>query len=128
MPHARLPPLCFFLCADSTTMTAPNRRSFLQLLGLWAFNGVLLVTLLGLTLWAAGALYFMLPLKEIRGFSAAVYVICGTRPAYGNPTFVEGSDSSTRPVFSGARVDSDDSPFERRALGTRCRADGLGGN
>jgi hypothetical protein len=56
-------------------MTAPNRRSFLQLLGLWAFNGVLLVTLLGLTLWAAGALYFMLPLKEIRVFSAGVYVI-----------------------------------------------------
>jgi hypothetical protein len=56
-------------------MTAPNRRSFLQLLWLCASNGVLLVALLGLTLWAAGALYFMLPLQEIRGFSAAVYVI-----------------------------------------------------
>jgi len=51
---------------------------------------------------------------------------CRPRPAYGNPTFVEGNDSSPRPVLSGTRVDSDDSPFERRALGTRCRADGLG--
>jgi len=49
-------------------MTAPNRRSFLQLLGLWAFNGVLLVTLLGLTLWAAGALYFMLLLRRSADF------------------------------------------------------------
>jgi hypothetical protein len=74
-------------------MTAPNRRSFLQLLGLWGFNGVLLVTLLGLTLWAAGALYFMLPLKEIRGFSAAVYVIA-----------VLGLLMAIRPLWKGAIV------------------------
>src|SRR5271165_4049293 len=57
-----------------TTMTA-NRRSFLQHLLVWTSNGVLLVTLSGLTFLAVGALYFMLPLKEICGFSAAFYVI-----------------------------------------------------
>jgi len=72
-------------------MTAPNRRSFLQLLGLWVFNGVLLVTLLGLTLWAAGALYFVLPLKEIRALFAAVYVIA-----------VLGLLMAVRPLWKGA--------------------------
>jgi hypothetical protein len=72
-------------------MTAPNHRSFLQLLWLCASNGVPLVVLLGLTLWAAGALYFMLPLKEIRGFSAAVYVIV-----------VLGLLVAIRPLWKGA--------------------------
>ena len=56
-------------------MAAPNRRSFLQLLGCCVSCGLLLVILLGLTLWAAGALFFMLPFKEARGLSAAIYVI-----------------------------------------------------
>ncbi len=109
-------------------MTAPNRRSFLQLLGLWAFNGVLLVTLLGLTLWAAGALYFMLPLKEIRGFSAAVYVIAilsllmAIRPLWKGAIAVLG-------LFFGVLAWTlTIHPSKRRALGTRRRADGLGGN
>lgn len=42
-------------------MTGLNRRRFPRLVGLVFFNGVLLVTLLGLTLWAAGALFFMFP-------------------------------------------------------------------
>jgi hypothetical protein len=56
-------------------MAASNRHSFLQLLGRCVSYGLLLVILLGLTLWAAGALFFMLPFKEARGLSAAIYVI-----------------------------------------------------
>jgi hypothetical protein len=56
-------------------MIASNRRSFLQLLGLCVSYGLLLVILLALTLWAAGALYFTLPIKEVRGLFAAIYAI-----------------------------------------------------
>src|ERR1700757_4646049 len=106
-------------------MTAPNHRSFLQLLWLCASNGVLLVVLLGLTLWAAGALYFMLPLKEIRGFSAAVYVIVVLGLLVAIRPLWKGAIARTRPLLPGTRVDFNHSPYERRALGTRCRADGL---
>lgn len=56
-------------------MAGLNRRSFLQLLGLWVSYGLLLLVVLGLTLWAAGAVYFMFPLKEVRGLAAAIYAI-----------------------------------------------------
>ena len=64
-----------FLRPNSANMAAPNRRSFLQLLWCCVSYGLLLVFLLGLTLWAAGALFFMLPFKEARGLSAAIYAI-----------------------------------------------------
>jgi hypothetical protein len=64
-----------FLRPNSANMAAPNRRSFLQLLWCCVSYGLLLVILLGLTLWAAGALFFMLPFKEARGLSAAIYAI-----------------------------------------------------
>jgi hypothetical protein len=56
-------------------MTELNRRRFLRLVGLVFFNGVLLVTLLGLTLWAAGAFFFMFPFNEFRGLAAATYAV-----------------------------------------------------
>jgi hypothetical protein len=39
------------------------------------FNVALLVTLLSLTLWAAGALFFMLPLNGVGGLAAASYAL-----------------------------------------------------
>lgn len=45
------------------------------MLGLGVSYGLVLVVLLGLTLWAAGALYFMFPFTKVRGLSAAIYVI-----------------------------------------------------
>jgi uncharacterized protein DUF4105 len=72
-------------------MAEPNRRSFLQLLGLYISYGLLLIIFLGLTLWAAGALYFTLPFKEFRGLSAAIYLIV-----------VLGLLLAIRPLWKGA--------------------------
>ncbi|MBV8277462.1 MAG: DUF4105 domain-containing protein [Verrucomicrobia bacterium] len=72
-------------------MAEPNRRSLLQLVGLCVSCGLLLVVLLGLTLWAAGALYFTLPFKEARGLSAAIYLIA-----------VLGLLLTIRPLWKGA--------------------------
>jgi Domain of unknown function (DUF4105) len=64
-----------FLLARCLNMPGPSRRSFLQLLGLCIFDGLLLLIVLGFTLWAVGALYFMFPLIQFRGLAAAVYAI-----------------------------------------------------
>jgi hypothetical protein len=56
-------------------MTALHRRLVLRSLALYVCFGILLVILLGLTLWAAGALYFLLPLKEFRLPFAVIYAI-----------------------------------------------------
>jgi hypothetical protein len=76
-PAGRAGKTCYglFLRPNSANMAAPNRRSFLQLLWCCVSYGLLLVILLGLTILAAGALFFMLPFKEARGLSAAIYAI-----------------------------------------------------
>jgi hypothetical protein len=72
-------------------MARPNRRSFLQLLGLCIFYGLLLLIVLGFSLWAAGALYFMFPLGGYRGLAAAIYGIA-----------VIGVLLAIRPLWTGA--------------------------
>jgi hypothetical protein len=59
-------------------------------LAFYVSYGLLLVVLLGLTLWAAGALYFTFPF-EVRGLSAAIYVIA-----------VLGLLVAIRPLWKGA--------------------------
>jgi hypothetical protein len=54
-------------------VTLPHRLPFLRMVGRILFNVVLLVTLLSLTLWAVGALFFMLPFEGVRGLAAASY-------------------------------------------------------
>lgn len=56
-------------------MTSPQRPSFLRMAGQIFLSIVLLVTLLSVTLWATGALFFMLPFDEVRGLTAAIYAI-----------------------------------------------------
>ena len=81
-------------------MTELNRRRFLRLVGLVFFNGVLLVTLLGLTFWAAGAFFFTFPLNEFRGLAAAIYalavlvVLVAIRPLWKGAVTVLGLCSS----------------------------------
>jgi hypothetical protein len=64
----------------------PIASRLLRLIGLGFVNGVLLVLILGLTLWAVGALFFMFPINEFRGLAAAIYtlavlvILVGVRP------------------------------------------------
>src|SRR5262249_53434580 len=72
-------------------MPGPSRRSFFQLLGLCIFYGFVLLIVLGLSLWAVGALYFMFPLEGFRWLAAAVYAIA-----------VVGVLFAFRPLWKGA--------------------------
>jgi hypothetical protein len=64
----------------------PNASRFLRLIGLGFVNGVLLVLISVLTLWAVGALFIMFPINEFRGLAAAIYtlavpvILVGVRP------------------------------------------------
>jgi Domain of unknown function (DUF4105) len=72
-------------------MAGTSRRTFLQLLGLCIFDGLLLLIVLGLTLWAVGALYFMFPLNHYRRAAVAIYAI-----------LVIGVLLAIRPLWKGA--------------------------
>jgi len=52
-----------------------SKRSPISGLFLFVGNGLLLFFVLGLSLWAVGALYFMLPFAAIRPFAASVFAL-----------------------------------------------------
>jgi hypothetical protein len=63
----------FFTGSSSTG--ASRRHGFLRLVAFAFFNGIVLIILLGCTLWAAGALFFMFPIDALRAPAAMIYAL-----------------------------------------------------
>jgi hypothetical protein len=68
-------------CHDSLFSTglssagSSGSHGFLRVAALAFFNGIVLIILMGCALWAAGALFFMLPVSALRAPAAMIYAL-----------------------------------------------------